>query len=133
MRFNGSEASVGRAKDGSGRIFENRRAEAYWRLREALNPDQPGGSIVELPDSAELRAELTSVTYIPDIVKIQVEPKVKVKSRLGRSPDLADAVVMAFAPGDNAAKRQRSIYGGSGAERPSRSNVGYASLKRQFG
>jgi hypothetical protein len=129
-RFNGSEGSVSRTKDGSGRIFENRRAEAYWRLREALNPDQAGGSIIELPDDAELRSELTATTYIPDILRVQLEDKKKIKARLGRSPDKADAVVMAFAPGDSAAKRQRFSGGGAGGERPTHSNVGYSSLKK---
>jgi hypothetical protein len=48
-RFDGSAGSTARARDGSNRIFINKRAEAHWRFREALNPDQPGGSIVALP------------------------------------------------------------------------------------
>lgn len=126
-RFNGSESATSRTKDGSGRVFENKRAEAWWRFREALNPDQPGGSIVELPDDMELRSELTAVTFVPDTVKIQIEDKKKVKARLGRSPDKADAVVMAWAPGDTAAKRTRA---GGGEEQAPRANLGYSNMKR---
>ena len=127
-KFDGSSGSTARARDGSGRTFVNKRAEAWWRFREALNPDQPGGSLVALPDDPELRSELSSVRYIPDVAKIQLESKVDVKSRLGRSPDKADAVVMAWSPGDTAVKRVR--FGGGGSmERPDRANLGYSSLK----
>ena len=128
QKFDGSAGSSARAKDGSGRIFINKRAEAWWRFREALNPDQPGGALIALPDDPELRAELSSVRYYPDVAKIQIEDKKEVKKRLGRSPDKADAVVMAWAPGDVAVRRVR--FGGGGAqERPATANVGFASLK----
>ena len=131
-RFDGSSGSTARAQDGSGRIFINRRAEAWWRFREALNPDQPGGAIIALPDDPELRAELSSVRYYPDMSKIQIEDKKEVKKRLGRSPDKADAVVMAWAPGDKAMRRARFGGGGSIGDRPTSANVGYANLKRGF-
>ena len=130
IKFNGSEGSAARTKDGSGRIFVNKRAEAYWRFREALNPDQPGGSIIALPDDAELRSELTAVTFIPDILKVQIESKIDVKKRLGRSPDKADAVVMAFAPGDVGARRMKTYGSSGGNERPTRANIGYSDIKR---
>ena len=131
-RFDGSAGSSARAHDGSGRIFLNRRAEAWWRFREALNPDQTGGSQVALPPDPELTSELCAVRFIPDIAKIQIEDKKEVKKRLGRSPDKADAVVMAWAPGDRAMRRAR--FGGNTVyERPSSANVGYADVKRSFG
>ena len=111
-------------------MFINRRAEAWWRFREALNPDQPGGSLVALPDDPELRAELSAVQYIPDISKIQIESKIDVKKRLGRSPDKADAVVMAWGPGDTAIKRVRFGGGMSGSDRPTTQNIGFSDLKR---
>jgi hypothetical protein len=128
-KFNGSAGSTQRALDG--RVFLNERARAYWRFREALNPDQAGGSLVALPDDSELRSELAAICQIPDVAKIQVESKVEVKKRLGRSPDKADAVVMAWAPGQTAQRRVR--FGGiGGADRPTHANVGYADLKRSF-
>ena len=36
--FKGAEKATGRARDGKLR-FTNKRTEAYWRLREALDPD----------------------------------------------------------------------------------------------
>ena len=129
-KFNGSAGTTARALDG--RIFINRRAEAYWRFREALNPDQEGGSIVALPDDPEIRAELTACCYIPDVAKIQVESKIDVKKRLGRSPDKADAIVMAWAPGA-VAKRRLRFGGMGGEERPNRASVGFADVKRGFG
>ena len=106
-------------------------ARAYWRFREALNPDQAGGSVVAIPDDPELRSELSAVCQIPDVAKIQVESKVDVKKRLGRSPDKADAVVMAWDPGQTAQRRVR--FGGmSGSDRPTQTNIGFADLKRGF-
>lgn len=131
-RFNASEGSSARAKDGSGKTFVNKRAEAWWRFREALNPDQTGGSLVALPDDPELISELAAVCFIPDIAKVQIEDKKDVRKRLGRSPDKADAVVMAWAPGDVAVKRVRFGNGVSAGERPERANIGYSSIKSGF-
>jgi hypothetical protein len=134
VQFNGSAGSVARAKDGSNRIFENKRAEAWWRFREALNPDRSGGSIIQLPDDSALRAELTAPCFVPDMLKIQVEDKKDIKKRLGRSPDLADAVVMAYAPGEAALRKGRfgGAYGG-GRDMPTSVNRGYSDIKRGFG
>ena len=129
VAFNGSSGSMGREKGGARRLFANKRAEVWWRFREALDPDQTGGSIVAIPDDPELRSELAAPQFIPDIVRIQVEDKKDVKKRLGRSPDKADAVVMAWSEGEKAMRRSR--FGqGSGNDRPATSNMGYSSLKR---
>jgi hypothetical protein len=82
-------------KDTSGVLsFRNVRAAAYWRLREALDPssEEP----IALPPSRELRAELCAARYSAEDRTIKLEKKEQIKERLGRSPDLADAVVMAF-------------------------------------
>ena len=109
------------------------RAQAWWRFREALDPDQNGGAQVALPDDPGLISELSSVCFYPDIAKIQVEDKKEVRKRLGRSPDKADAVVMAWAPGDVAVKRVRFGGGAGGSERPARGNLGFSDIKRRFG
>ncbi|MBP5059747.1 terminase large subunit domain-containing protein [Pseudomonas chlororaphis] len=86
--------------------FFNVRTEAYWRFREALNPDQPGGSSIMLPDDQELLSDLTAPTY--EIKRantggvIHLEPKEQLVKRLGRSPDKGDAVVMAWFAGAKA-------------------------------
>lgn len=79
--------------------FSNVRTEAYWRLREALNPDQAGGSSIMLPDDRELLADLTAPTYAVERGGIKLESKEKLVKRLGRSPDKGDAVVMSWYSG----------------------------------
>jgi len=92
-RFNGAAEAPGKAKDGSGRGFDNLRARALWRFREALSPDQPGGSAIALPPDPELEAELAAPTLVEDKRLIQIEPKKDIRKRLGRSTNKLDAVV----------------------------------------
>jgi hypothetical protein len=49
-------------------------------------------------------AELTAPTYFFNGGKFQIEPKDAVKKRLGRSPDLADALALTFALPDRPAQ-----------------------------
>jgi hypothetical protein len=74
--------------------FLNVRAAAYWRLREALDPSAPDP--IALPPSRELRVELCATRYVAEDRTVKLEKKEKIRERLGRSPDLADAVVMAY-------------------------------------
>ena len=106
-RFDSRAHSPYHAK-GSGLTFHNRRAEAYWRLREVLDPDQEGGSDVCLPPDQELRADLAAARYERKVhsSKIYLEDKYKTKKRIGRSPDKGDAVVMAFFEGGRHAVRR---------------------------
>ncbi len=81
--------------------FVNVRSAAYWRFREALNPGQRGGSRIMLPPDKRLKSGLCTPRYrIKGFgtaqAAIEVEPKDKVVERLKRSPDEADAVVMAW-------------------------------------
>jgi hypothetical protein len=94
----GAEASVKRSLDAQFGFF-NKRSEIYWRLREALDPSQDGGSPIALPDDPELVSDLTAPTYAITSRGVQVEPKDKVIAKLGRSPDKGDAVAMANAYG----------------------------------
>jgi len=50
-----------------------------------------------LPDVPELVGELTTPTYSFKGDKFVIEPKDAIKDRLGRSPDLADALALTFA------------------------------------
>lgn len=114
LGYMGVKESARRTSDSQLRFF-NVRAEAYWRFREALNPDQPGGSCIALPTDLELLAELCCPTF--EVVQrggighIKVLPKDGagdcVKKRLGRSPDKGDAVVMAWYAGARAATDMR--------------------------
>lgn len=101
--YKGSEGTT--AKDISGQLgFFNTRSKVWWQLREALDPSQPGGSPIALPDDQELLADLTAPTY--EVVRhnqrlaYKVEEKTALKKRLGRSPDRGDAVCMAWAYGE---------------------------------
>jgi len=70
----------------------NVRAAAYWGFREALDPEY--GTLAVPPDQS-LRREVCMVRWKVRAGKIWVESKEDVIARLGRSPDLADAAVLA--------------------------------------
>lgn len=96
--YKGAEASTRRSSCGKLK-FTNKRSAAYWMMREALDPGQPGGSPIALPDDPALIADLTAPTFEPTPNGIKLEPKDKVMERIGRSPDRGDAVVMAWFEG----------------------------------
>jgi hypothetical protein len=90
--FKGAESTTKRARSGNLR-FVNKRSAAYWLFREALDPDQPGGSPIALPQDARLLAGLTAPRFEITPSGIKLEPKSKrteggrsgVKERLGFS------------------------------------------------
>lgn len=78
--------------DGKPAKYKNRRAEMHFGLSEWV---KGGGA---LPNMPELMGELTTPTYVVrEDGKFQIEAKEQVKERLGRSPDLADALALTFA------------------------------------
>ena len=51
-----------------------------------------------IPNHETLKADLSAPTYLFDASgKMMLESKEKIKERLGRSPDLADALALTFA------------------------------------
>jgi hypothetical protein len=98
LAYMGVKKSTKRTKDNQ-LTFSNVRTEAYWRLREALDPDQRGGSCIALPNDNRLLADLTAPHYRITAQGIELEPKAKLVERLGRSPDRGDAVVMSWYAG----------------------------------
>jgi hypothetical protein len=74
--------------------MKNLRAEAYWTLREALDPKS--GYDIALPPDAELLADLTAPRWFLTPQGVQIEEKEDIAKRLHRSPDCGDAVVYAF-------------------------------------
>jgi hypothetical protein len=83
------------AKDKSNKFgFANVRAASYWQFREALDPASEYQ--IALPPDRELLADLCSAKYRLTGARYQIEPKEDIKKRIGRSPDKADAVVMAW-------------------------------------
>lgn len=73
--------------------FINLRAECWWRMREALDP-QNGRSVV-LPDDPELLADLKAPRFEVRANGLKIESKEDIRERIGRSPDRGDAVVLA--------------------------------------
>lgn len=127
--YKGAETAGGKTLCGRFR-FNNQRSAALWRFREALDPGQPGGSVVQLPPSPTLLADLTAPTYEPDSKQIVVESKKKVCERLGRSTDEGDAVVMAWSKG---IKQENLIGGFAGynARRKPQVVMGHQQLRRK--
>lgn len=94
--LNGS-TSAGDKNDRSGQLrFRNRRAEWWWGLREALDPVLGAG--LALPPGREVIADLAAPRYSVQGGQILVESKLDIRKRLGRSPDIGDAIVYAYAP-----------------------------------
>lgn len=100
--YKGSEGSSARTKDGKMKFF-NVRTEAHWRLREALDPDQPGGSPVALPPDPILLADLTAPVFWVTTRGYQITTKEDLCEKLGRSPDRGDAVAIANFVGEKIA------------------------------
>jgi hypothetical protein len=74
--------------------YKNRRAEMWLEMADWV---KRGGA---LPNVPELVGELTTPTYTFVNGKFQLEDKDMIKGRLGRSPDLADALALTFAVPD---------------------------------
>lgn len=72
--------------------FANKRAEMWFAMCEWV---KTGGSLPK--DCPDLVEELTSATYKFKGDKLILEDKDEMKERLGRSPDLADALACTFA------------------------------------
>jgi hypothetical protein len=98
VAYKGSEGSVRRTVDKQ-LAFVNKRTEAYWRFREALDPSQPGGSPIMLPPDPALIADLAAPKFEVGPRGLAITPKDKLIKALGRSPDRGDAVVIAWAAG----------------------------------
>lgn len=89
---NNAEGTTEKTAD-SQLAFVNVRARDWWRMREALDPDNPNP--ISLPPDPGLKADLCAPLYNVGVRGILVEPKERIIKRLGRSPDRGDAVVMA--------------------------------------
>lgn len=93
--------------DRSGRLpFKNLRAEQWWKLREALDPEL--GDDLALPPDRELLADLCAPRWELRAGKIQIEEKDDIIQRIGRSPDCGDAVVLAHWEG----RKKKKLFQG---------------------
>lgn len=93
--YEGYASTKKRTRDGKLK-FANTRAAATWALRDALDPDQDGGSPVALPPDPVLMADLTALTFEITSRGIQIVPKEELVKTLGRSTNRGDAVIMAW-------------------------------------
>ena len=71
--------------------YKNRRAEMWFSMADAV---KAGLALPYIPD---LVAELTTPTYTFMNGQILIEEKDQIKKRLGRSPDIADALALTYA------------------------------------
>lgn len=91
--INTSNATKNRDKSGQ-MMFNRLRDYLWWNMRELLED----GSIA-LPPDEELTRDLVAPKWTTTSSgKIVVESKEEVKKKIDRSPDVGDAVVMAYAP-----------------------------------
>jgi hypothetical protein len=84
-------------RDRSGKLkMRNKRAEMYWRFRDALDPKL--GDDIALPPGNEIVADLCSARYTSTTAGVQIEEKEQIKARLGRSPDKGESILLAHFP-----------------------------------
>jgi len=74
--------------------FANKRAQLWWRMREALDPASNTG--IALPPNSELLADLTAPHWSMPGNRLLIEDRYSIKARLGRSIDLGVAYVLAL-------------------------------------
>jgi phage terminase large subunit len=73
--------------------YANLKAELWFSLRQRMLDGE-----VSIPDDKDLERELMCSYKYNLVGKIVIQAKDEVKKVLGRSPDLADSLVLAFAP-----------------------------------
>lgn len=87
-------SSASEYRDRSGKLkMRNVRAEYYWRMRDALDPEF--GDDVALPPGNDLVADLCSARYENTVSGVKIEEKDDIKKRLGRSPDKGESILLA--------------------------------------
>lgn len=102
--------NVGESPDRDPDLLLNLRAQVWWDVRRALDPntnDEPI-SLARLDDQSyqRLRSELTAPTYrMTSSGKVQVESKDEMKARGLPSPDAADAFCLALYARSRARRR----------------------------
>jgi len=101
--------------------YANKRAEMWFKMAEWV---KNGGALPKIP---ALVAELTTPTYSFKGDRLMIEPKEEIKKRLGRSPDIADALALTFA--HNVVPRPRGLEA-LFADRPGKAITDYDPFAR---
>lgn len=114
--LNGAERSGLRTAEDTMTLV-NKRAELWWRMREALDPkvQEP----IALPPDNKLRADLCAPLWKLTTAGIMVELKEDIIKRIGRSPDRGDAACMALMATMKRAASAPTRYGAGKTGRPS--------------
>jgi hypothetical protein len=107
--LNSASSSFAVSREGS-LPFVNLRAELWWKMREALDPEN--GDDICLPPDNDLFTELCSPKWMHKKSGIQVESKEEIKKRIGRSTDHADAVI--YANVETMKRRDLELLSGGG-------------------
>jgi hypothetical protein len=82
------------AVDKTGKLkMRNLKAEIAWKFREELDPAT--GSNICLPDTPQVLADLTSYRWRLTLGGVILEEKADQKERIGRSPDVGEAILLA--------------------------------------
>jgi hypothetical protein len=96
----GESASSDAAKE----RYANLKAELYWHLRERFQD----GDIRGLTDVPTI-SQLASIRYGHPKGKVMIEPKEKARERGVKSPDRAEALMLAFAPENQSQLLARAV------------------------
>lgn len=111
-------AAATNALDRAGMLrMRNWRAWLWWNMRDMLDPDR--GDDIALPKDQELLSDLTAPRWKMTASGVQIEDKDEIIKRIGRSPDAAEAVILACCPwstgtietGKMASPRQSRMFG----------------------
>lgn len=104
VNFGSNPVGVGPTGD---ELYENRRAEMWDAMRDWFN--NPAG--VQIPDADALHGDLCAPVWGSGATRhksnneLVIEPKDKIRERLGSSPDLGDAFALTFSVPVSAATR----------------------------
>jgi len=74
-------------------LYANRRAEYFNALAKRFEEGR-----IDIPDDPKLTSHLASLKYTFKNTKLQIESKETLRKRGGKSPDYADALMLAFIP-----------------------------------
>lgn len=73
-------------------LYKNKRTEMWVTMRDWFKDG------AQIPDSSAMQTDVCSVEYMHNTAqdKLELEPKKKTKARLGKSPDVGDALGLTF-------------------------------------
>jgi len=80
--------------------FEDKQSEAYWNIRNMLNPAADGFNNYSFAGKVDrIKADLCSRKYLTSPKgRIMLEPKPKFRDRLKRSPNWGDGMMLCYSP-----------------------------------